>query len=430
MCADALIGASDVVELLARLIEKSMVVVETRGKVSRFRLLEPIRQYAAELLEDSGDLTAYRAKHAAGLVQLAEWHEPQLAGPDEIEALDRLELEHDNFRAALRWSVDHGDGTSALRIATAMWRFWERRGYHLEARDWLVQALARGTAAPLEVRGNALNALSMMHWSTADAPTAKPLAEQALTVSQSAGDVRGMAWALINLGMVAYYEAEAEPAVAALEQSLTLARQADDVPLLSLAFTNLGRVWLWARGPHDARAVSSLSEGHALAQAAHSRHATSQALGGLAELAWRGDDFPYAISLWQQALELRQQLGDQRGIATCIERLAQLSAATGHWQSAAWLWGVAEARRDALGLGLRHDEAADRTRLMTATIQTIGELEFGQARFEGRDATVASAIAFALEQSDARECDSWPRSETAADSGAASTYPARSTRRN
>jgi predicted ATPase/DNA-binding XRE family transcriptional regulator len=400
VCADVLIGASDVLELLGRLVEKSMVVMDTRGHSARFRLLEPIRQYALELLDNSGEAATYRARHAAALVELAATGEAQLGGTDEIDSLDRLELEHDNVRAALRWSIDHGDGASALKLATAMWRFWERRGYHQEARDWLEQALAKSDGAPSEVRGNALNALAMLHWSTGDAEVAEPLAGQALSVCQTAGDVRGMAWALLNLGMIAYYEADAEHAIARLERSATLARQAADVPLLSLAVSSVGRVTLWARGPHDVHAASCLQEGLALAQQAQSRHATSQALGGLAELAWRQGDLEKAIGLWQQALRLRRQLGDQRGIATCIERLAQLAAATGQTERAAWLWGAAEARRELIGLRLRHDEAADRARLMTVGARAISESDFTRAHLQGRDATIDAAVEFAFQHGD------------------------------
>jgi non-specific serine/threonine protein kinase len=400
VCADALFGASDVLELLGRLVEKSMVVMDARGHAARFRLLEPIRQYALELLDNSGEAATYRARHAAALVELAATGEAQLGGRDEIDSLDRLELEHDNVRAALRWSIDRGDGASALKLAIAMWRFWERRGYHQEACDWLEQALAKGDGAPLGVRGNALNALVMLHWSTGDADVAEPLAGQALNMCQTAGDVRGMAWAHLNLGMIAYYQADAERAIDTLEQSATLARQPADVPLLSLAVSSLGRVRLWAWGPHDVRATASLQEGLELAQEGQSRHATSQALGGLAELAWRQGDFVRATGLWQQALRLRRQLGDQRGMVTCIERLAQLAAATGQRERAAWLWGAAEARRELIGLRLRHDEAADRARLMTVAARAMSESDFMQACLKGRDATIDAAVEFALQHHD------------------------------
>jgi non-specific serine/threonine protein kinase len=233
-----------------------------------------------------------------------------------------------------------------------------------------------------------------------------------------------MAWAFLNLGMVAYYQADAQRATVALEQSVTLARQAGDVPLLSLAVTNVGRVLLWARGLHDARAASSLREGLRLARQAQSRHATSQAIGGLAELAWRQDDFVGAIELWQQAARLRLQLGDQRGMATCLERLAQLAAATGRMEHAAWLWGAAEARREAIGLGLRHDEAADRERLLAVAATAIGDADFTKARQRGREATIDEAVEFALQHPGDYIR---PRAASAEDSGAGSTYPLRST---
>jgi hypothetical protein len=93
-------------------------------------------------------------------------------------------------------------------------------------------------------------------------------------------------------------------------------------------------------------------------------------------------------------------LGDQRGIATCIERLAQLAAATGRTERAAWLWGAAEARREAIGLGLRHDESADRARLMAVAVNAISETDFTQARLQGRDATIHGAVELALQNWD------------------------------
>jgi len=121
-------------------------------------MLEPIRQYAPELLEISGEASALRSRHAVVLVERAERDEPQLSGPLEIASLDWLEVDNPNYRAALAWCIRERDGTSALRMATALWRFWERPGYFREGCAWLEQALAVADQAPVEVRGPALNA--------------------------------------------------------------------------------------------------------------------------------------------------------------------------------------------------------------------------------------------------------------------------------
>src|SRR5262249_12435109 len=131
-----------VLDGMTRLVDKSMVIVESRSGGARYRMLEPIRQYALELLENSGEASALRARHASVLVERAQRDEPQLSGSLEIALLDRLELDNANYRAALAWLIRERDGPSALRLVTALWRFWERRGYHREGCGWFDQALA------------------------------------------------------------------------------------------------------------------------------------------------------------------------------------------------------------------------------------------------------------------------------------------------
>src|SRR5262249_14637461 len=185
--------------------------------------------------------------------------------------------------------------------------------------------------------GRALNAFANILWATGDEQRAEPLAEQALAASD--GNARGTAWALINLGMIAYYKADAERAIDRLERSLPPAREAGDMALLSLALSSFGRVLLWARGPGDRVASASLDESVVVARRAGSLHAMSQALGGSGELATRQGDAELAERRWQEALRLRWQLRDQRGIAVGLERLAQSAATIGDLERAAWLWG-------------------------------------------------------------------------------------------
>jgi predicted ATPase/transcriptional regulator with XRE-family HTH domain len=386
-----------VLDLLTQLVDKSMVLMEPRQDGARFRLLEPIRHFAVEQIEGYGEAPVWRARHAAGFLALAESGEVHLAGPDEISSLDRLELEHDNVRAALRWFIGQGDGGSALRMSTALWRFWERRGHQREGCGWLDQAFAIAGDAPSEARGNALNALAMMYWATAQAALARPPAEEALAVCREVGDARGVAWAQLSLGMIAYYEADAERALTWLETSVPAARGVDDVPLLSLALSCLGRVLLWANGPNDPRCASSLEESLALGQAVESRHATGQALTALGELAWRRGAAEQAVELWQQALELQRELRARRGIGTSLEHLALGAATRGQLERAAWLWGAAQRQRATIGQGLRHDEGEDQAHLVAIVREGMGDAAFETAWADGQASTAEQAIVRALE---------------------------------
>jgi predicted ATPase len=130
-------------EGLAHLVDKSLVVVDipSSGAV-RYRLLEPIRQYAHAKLMESAEAPAMRQRHAHFFLALVEEAEPQLVGAEQVAWLNRLEQEHDNLRAVLRWFIERGEAAAGLRLGGALWRFWRTRGYLTEGRAWLVELLA------------------------------------------------------------------------------------------------------------------------------------------------------------------------------------------------------------------------------------------------------------------------------------------------
>src|SRR5215469_13497027 len=110
--------------------------VQTHDAVARYRLLQPIRQYAEERLEASDDATTHRARHSSAMLQFILSNQAGGPGPDEVASLDRLEAEHDNIRVALRWALSHGNAQAVLRCSAALFRFWERRGHFQEGCAW------------------------------------------------------------------------------------------------------------------------------------------------------------------------------------------------------------------------------------------------------------------------------------------------------
>ncbi len=157
------IPEQEVLDLLTGLVEQSLVVVETRedGR-TRYRLLVPVREYAEERLIQSGEAEETRRRHAEYFLALAEEAEAELAGPKQVNWLERLETENDNLRAVLGWTLDGAaDGSleqteRALQMAGALWRFWEARGYLAEGHKWLESALAASEGRDLSARAKAL----------------------------------------------------------------------------------------------------------------------------------------------------------------------------------------------------------------------------------------------------------------------------------
>src|SRR5262249_39089867 len=142
---------------------------------------------------------------------------------------------------------------------------------------------------------------------------------------------------------------------------------------LSVALTFLGRGLMWVRGPTDRRAAAALHESLELAKGAQSRYANGHALAALGDLMWGQGNARRALPLWREALLVRSQLTDRRGIAGCIERLALVLAASDRFEAAAWLFGAAEAQHRMLGIAPRHDEELDHEHLQAVTRQALGE---------------------------------------------------------
>ena len=162
-----------VADLLGRLVDKSLVVTEEQADGYRYRLLEPMRQYARERLVEAGELASVAARHLAFYLELARAADPEGAGAGPIVGLGRLEAEHDNLRAALGWALRH-EPERALALAVHMWPMWMAGSHFQEGSRWLEAALAAAPApTALRARGAARGVRA------GDAPGANGRAERA-----------------------------------------------------------------------------------------------------------------------------------------------------------------------------------------------------------------------------------------------------------
>jgi hypothetical protein len=203
--AEAICGPADdlgvdVLDGLSTLVEQSLVQpVAVSSSAARFRMLTTVRMFAAERLDARGEAEAQRRRHAETYLALAEEFAPNIQGHDEARLLGRLALEHDNFRAAFDWAIDRGDAEIAMRLAAALWRYWQGRGALEEGWALVSRILAMpGADAVTPARLGVLDAAGGVAWWTGDVQMADRLYEQQVAGARSLEDPRALALALFN----------------------------------------------------------------------------------------------------------------------------------------------------------------------------------------------------------------------------------------
>jgi non-specific serine/threonine protein kinase len=245
VCGDESIAKDDVVYVLIGLVEQSLVVTDDGG--DRYRMLETVREYAHERLEQAaiGDMgrERWRDRHFAYFLAFAEEAAPQLSGAQQRNWLERLEGELDNLRSALTWAAARANAISGLRLASACSRFWLIRGRGREGLQWLSAMLAATPDRPPTAdRAEALSAAATMSRTLSDYAKARLLYEEALSVWRELDDQRGIAAALGNLGMVSYDQRDPAAARIRHEESLAIWRELGDQRGIARTLIALGNV--------------------------------------------------------------------------------------------------------------------------------------------------------------------------------------------
>ena len=316
VCAGAGLASPDILDLLTRLVDKSLVIVDGQAKENRYRLLESVRQYGRDRLHDAGETADVRIQHRDWYVLLAERGEAKLEGRERDMWLDRLERESDNLRAALDWSLAHQDADALMRLAKGLNRFWEIRGYWSEGLHWLDAALALDAGAPSPARARALDAAGALARLLGDTQRAVARLEESVTVYRALGNEKGMANALLLLGIAAYRQSNYDRAVTLLDQSTALSRSSGDKATMAFSTYLLG-ILARVRGDYG-RAETLCQESLTLNQALGLKWRAGLALDGLGLVALCRRNYEHAKSLFQQALTLHEQEGYRYGQAASL----------------------------------------------------------------------------------------------------------------
>ncbi|GIG67360.1 BTAD domain-containing putative transcriptional regulator [Phytomonospora endophytica] len=379
-------------EVLTRLADQSMVVAAPGDARTRFRMLELVREYAVERLRESAELRTVRDAHADRYAELAE---EAAAGSADAAWLRRLREEVPNFRAAVSWSLGEGKRIEpAVRIAAALWWFWNDEGLTTAALRWLAPGLAEGAELAPELLARTLRAASTMTRSVGDLDGARALGERGLRAYRELGDDASVASALNGLCFTALAQRDYEAALVYGEECHRLAEAGGDelrgaVSLnpLGLALRGLGR---W----DEATAMFAEARGRLGAIGAASAEAAS--LANLATMArWRGEHAE-AEGFYVEALGLYRGLDLRTGILVALEGLAAVRVAGGLAFEGMRLLTVVDREWGRLGvMPFNPDRVDDREATRAAARELLGadaESAIASAEGIGLAAVVAEVL--------------------------------------
>src|SRR5215207_540885 len=401
------IDEGDVLDLLSKLVDKSLVVVnagaEQQEDASHYRMLEPIRQYARERLEESGQADAVRNRHAASFLVLAERAGPELRGPRQVEWLKRLDTERDNVRGAMRWLLGKGESERAARMGWALWLFWWMHGHFTEGRRWMEEALAKGVTMPASARAKALFVAGTMADGQADRRSAEPLLEESLGFFRELGDKLGSALALSGTGLVAVGQGRHERGIALFQEAVDLFLEIGERWCASVTLSFLAVGW-FGQGDHT-RAKRLAERGLQLAREGGVAEGSCVACYARAMVAQAEPDHERAKGLYGEGLKFAAEAGNETNAAYCLQGLAGLAASEGRLARAVRLWGAAEAlleKIEAAAYIYAPDRSVYQDQVSAARAQLDKEA-WEAAWAEGRAMTSERAIEYALLEEEEHE---------------------------
>jgi tetratricopeptide (TPR) repeat protein len=317
-----------ILDRLASLIDQSLLKrVEDVGGEPRFTMLETLREYTLERLEQRGEAAEIRRCHAEYFLALAETAEPQLRAPEQRMWLGRLEAENDNLRAALAWAIEHVSAIS-LRLAVALRWFWHLHNHHREGREWLLKALAKAEDAQGgeldRLRAKALHQAGHLSYFLHDLTQAHSWLEQSVALWRRLGEPHGLAYALCDWGAAGYHDDNLSQARTRLEESISLFRQLGEKQDLAYALFWHGAITCLQRDFETAR--TSGEECIRLSREVGDIDLIAAPKGSvLAMSAFLQDDYAGAQAHWEECLRLVRSVEDNPAIALVLGDLGSLA---------------------------------------------------------------------------------------------------------
>jgi tetratricopeptide (TPR) repeat protein len=380
-----------VVEALGRLVDQSMLVASQESTDTRYRMLELVREYAAERLTESGEWARARTRHARWYSRLIGTTSMRVQGAEHARWAARLQADHDNLLAGLVWYLDDGMSPErALNAAASLWRYWWMRGRMSEGRAWLQRALDAAGPTPSRPRVLALRAAAALSRIVLDHEEARALGEEALATALTIGDDRVKGACLNELCMIACAQGDTAASLRYGEESVAWAEQIGDQRGLASSRANMAATL---------RVLGRLEESEALYEEA------------LAETRKRGDMFPEAVvlntlavlarllgqrarsrQLCQQSIAVYRKVQSRQGVLDVMDSLACLEADEGNPEAALRLLAVTGRERERIGHSKLYSILSDQDRELREQALAAAASALGPKAAEVRAAAAAIEV--------------------------------------
>ncbi|HET7272216.1 MAG TPA: hypothetical protein VFI90_14185, partial [Rubrobacter sp.] len=394
------VEGEEILALLGNLVEQSLVVAEgSADGTVRYGMLEPIRQYAHEKLQESGEAEDVRKRHAAFYLALMEEAGPALKGHAQPIWLGQFEAELGNLRVALSWSVERGEGQKVADAAWTSWTYWWLSGHLSEGRHWMEEALASEPGMPATYRARLLTLGATLGQALGDFEASRQRNDESMELFRELGDTDGLYFATGTAGLIALGQGKPEEALSLMEGSGERRLELFGDRWASSAMFGFSATVALGLGDR-ARARHLAERSLSLAREIGAREVVAVALPTLAGIARSDDELERAARLFEEGLVLSAEVGDGTNIAYYLESLAEISASEDRLVRAARLWGAAAVLLETVEV-IVYPHAADRTyfdRQLAAARAKLDEQTWQEAWEEGRTMTTEEAVGYALEK--------------------------------
>jgi predicted ATPase/transcriptional regulator with XRE-family HTH domain len=389
ICSGNGLETANIPALLTRLLEKSLVSLQEQASQARYQMLVTIRQFGHEKLSEYDETERTRDRHLDFFLNLAEEAEDKLHGSQQPVWLERLEVEMDNLRAALRWGFG-GKTEAGFRLASSLWLFWFMHAHFIEGCQWYDEALFLSDASSPDIRMRLLTGAASSAMGRHDYDQLGILSKQSLALAREQENEWGIAMSLHHLGAAATVKGDFKQAQTLLEEGLVLSHKIGNWGVVDYL---LGDLAFLAEAQGDYRQAGALyEEDLARAQKHQDRWSICYALGRLSSISYTQGDYGRARELCAQSLELAYELGDMRMLSSELLDMGMVVLRLGQPERAAKLIGTAEVLAMNTGIPFQPEE-----NVMEEIRTQLSESTFESLRSEGRTMPLDQAIVFALE---------------------------------